>query len=77
MAVPATENATVISDEPEAERVAVRVIELPLFSAMELAPAERVTVGALSSSVMVRVTCCVPFSTALPPEGEDWSLRSF
>jgi hypothetical protein len=44
------------------ESVAVRVIELPLFSAIELAPAASVTVGALSSSVIVSVTCCVPLS---------------
>ena len=68
VAVPATEKATVTSAEAATDRVAVRVIELPLFSAIELALADSDTVGVLSSSVIVNVTCCVPLSIAFVTE---------
>ena len=66
--VPATEKATVTSAEAVVERVAVSVIDVPLFSAMELALADRDTVGVLSSSVIVSVTCWVPLSVAFVTE---------
>ena len=68
VAVPATENATVTVLVVAPDRVAVRVIELPLFSAIELALAASVTVGVLSLSIMVRVICCVPLSVAFVTE---------
>ena len=46
----------------------------PAFSAIELALLDNVTVGADSSSVIVKVACCVPFSIALPPETDEISI---
>ena len=57
---------TVSSTAPD--KVAVRVNEEPAFSFIELAEDVNVTVGALSLSVIVIVTDCVPSSVALPPE---------
>ena len=74
--MPATENATVTLAEAATDRVAVRVIVLPLFSAIELALADSDTVGVLSSSVIVNVTCCVPLSVALPPETDEISMTA-
>ena len=50
------------------DRVAVNVIVEAEFSAILVDDAAKVTVGALSSSVIVIVTACVPLSLALPPE---------
>jgi len=47
--------------------VAVRV-ELTPFSPIVDGPALKLTVGALSSSVIMILACCVPFSVAPPPE---------
>ena len=48
--------------------VAVRVMLLPEFSAIVLALADKLTTGAVSFSVIVIVTDCVPSSVAEPPE---------
>ena len=53
------------------DKVAVKVNEEPAFSAIELAEEVKVTVGALSFSVIVIVTDCVPSSVAEPPDTED------
>ena len=50
------------------ERVAVIVREVPAFSAIEVALTVKVTLPALSLSVIVIVTDCDPLSVALPPE---------
>ncbi len=47
-----------------ADKVAVTVVE-PDVSAMVVAPVDSVTVGAVSSSVIVTVCCCVPDSFPL------------
>ena len=62
---------TVTSAVVATDKVAVKVNEDPAFSAIELAEEVKVTVGALSFSVMVMVTDCVPSSVAEPPETED------
>ena len=49
------------------DNVAVNVKEEPAFSAIEDADDVNVTVGALSFSVIVIVTCCVPSSLAEDP----------
>jgi hypothetical protein len=49
------------------DKVAVNVKEEPAFSAIVDADVARVTVGALSSSVTVIVTDCVPLSVASAP----------
>ena len=59
---------TVISSSATWEIVAVNVNDDPAFSAIELAEDVRVTVGALSFSVMVTVTDCEPLSLAPPPD---------
>ena len=41
---------------------------LPEFSAIVLALADKLTTGAVSFSVIVNVTDCVPSSVADPPE---------
>ena len=46
----------------------VRVIDDPEFSAIDVALEVKVTVGVVSSSVIVMVTACDPFSVADPPE---------
>ena len=51
--------------------VAVNVSEEPAFSAIEDADVVRVTVGALSFSVIVIVTDCVPSSAASAPDTPD------
>ena len=53
------------------DKVAVKVNEDPAFSAILVADVARVTVGALSFSVIVIVTDCVPSSVADPPETVD------
>ena len=45
--------------------------EEPAFSAIDDAEVARVTVGALSSSVIVIVTDCVPSSAASAPDTPD------
>ena len=50
------------------ERVAVIVRELPAFSAIDVALTVKVTLPALSLSLIVIVTDCDPLSVALPPE---------
>ena len=57
-----------ISSSATIELVAVRVSEEPAFSAILEADDVRVIVGALSFSVIVIVTDCVPSSVADPPE---------
>ena len=54
--VPLVEIPTVTSAVVATERVAVSVKDEPAFSAIELADEVRVTVGALSFSVIVIVT---------------------
>ena len=46
----------------------VNVIVVPTFSATEFVLVESVTVGAVSLSVIVIVTCWAPFSVAEPPD---------
>ena len=50
------------------DKVAVKVKDDPAFSTIELAEEVKVTVGALSFSVIVIVTDCVPSSAASAPE---------
>ena len=50
------------------DKVAVKVKDDPAFSAILVADVASVTVGALSFSVIVIVTDCVPSSVADPPE---------
>ena len=50
------------------EIVAVKVIVDPEFSSIEAALLANVIVGALSFSVIVMVTVCVPFSVASAPD---------
>ena len=57
---------TVSSTAPD--NVAVKVNDEPAFSAIDVALVVSVTVGALSFSVIVIVTDCVPLSDASPPE---------
>ena len=47
-------------------KVAVNVNDEPAFSAIDVALVVSVTVGALSFSVIVIVTACVPLSLASP-----------
>ena len=73
MPVPDVDIDTVTSSSVAPDNVAVIVTEELAFSAIELALVLKVTVGADSFSVMVNVTCCVPFSTAEPPDTDDIS----
>ena len=66
--VPLVPRATVTSAVVATDKVAVNVSVDPEFSLIELAEVESVTVGALSSSVIVIVSDCVPSSVADPPE---------
>ena len=68
MAVPDVSRATVISASVIPLNVAVKVKDDPAFSAIVVAEVVNVTVGALSFSVIVIVTDCVPLSVASPPE---------
>ena len=58
---------TVTADVVATDRVAVKVRALPPSNTL-LALEARVTVGALSDSVIAILTDCVPFSVAPPPE---------
>ena len=51
--------------------VAVTVILLPEFSVIELELTDKLTTGAVSFSLIVIVTDCVPSSVADPPDTED------
>ena len=53
--------ATVTSAVVATDNVAVSVNDVPAFSAMDVALVASVTVGADSFSVIVTLTCCVPF----------------
>ena len=67
MAVPDVSRATVIAASVVPLNVAVKVNDDPAFSAIVVAEVVNVTVGALSFSVTVIVTCCgVLFSVASP-----------
>ena len=66
--VPVVEIVTVISSSATTELVAVKVNDVPAFSAMLVADVASVIVGELSFSVIVIVTDCVPSSVAEPPE---------
>ena len=46
------------------------------FSAIVEADDDRVTVGGVSLSVIVNVTCCVPFSDAEPPDTDEMSITA-
>ena len=52
-------------------KVAVTVIVPSEFSAIELLSIDKLTTGAVSSSLIVIVTDCVPSSVAEPPETVD------
>ena len=58
------------------DKVAVNVKDDPAFSAIELAEEVKVTVGALSLSVIVIVTDCVPLSAASAPETLDIEITA-
>ena len=66
--------ATVTFSSVAPDKVAVTVIDDPAFSAIELAVTLKVTVGALSFSVIVTVTDCEPLSVASPPETESIAI---
>ena len=66
--MPAVPIVTVTSSSAFPLNVAVNVNDDPAFSAILVALTVNVTVGALSFSVMVIVTDCVPLSLAPPPE---------
>ena len=66
--MPEVDRATVTSSSLVLERVAVIVREVPAFSAIEVALTVKVTLPALSLSVIVIVTDCDPLSVALPPD---------
>ena len=55
------------------DNVAVNVREPPEFSEVVVALVDKVTVGADSFSVIVIVSCWVPFSVAPPPDTLDIS----
>ena len=59
--------ATVTADVVATDKVVVKVRALPPSNTL-LALEARVTVGALSDSVIAILTDCVPFSVAPPPE---------
>ena len=65
--MPEVEKEIVTLDESAVDKVAVNVIEEPEFSAIDVALVVSVTVGVVSSSVIVIVTACVPSSVADPP----------
>ena len=65
--MPVPVNVTVTSSLVAPESVAVKVKSEP-FSATELALVLKVTVGAVSLSVIVIVSDCVPLSVASPPD---------
>ena len=70
--VPLVEIPTVTSAVVATDKVAVNVKEDPEFSTILVADEDKVTVGALSLSVIVIVTSCgVPLSFAEPPETEE------
>ena len=66
--MPLVDIPTVTSAVVATDNVAVKVNEDPAFSAIELAEEVKVTVGALSFSVIVIVTDCVPSSAASAPD---------
>ena len=68
MAVPEVDRETVTSSSLTLDSVAVKVKDEPAFSAIDDALTAKVTDPALSLSVIVIVTVCVPLSVALPPE---------
>ena len=74
VAVPEVLIATVTLSCVAPDNVAVTVIDDPAFSAIEVALVVSVTVGALSLSVIVMVTACVPLSLAPPPETPDTEI---
>ena len=59
-----TVTSAVVADD----KVAVNTIALPEFSTIDEEAALKVTVGALSSSVIVIDALCVPLSVAEPPD---------
>ena len=69
--VPLVDIPTVTSAVVATDKVAVKVKDDPEFSAILDAEEDNVTVGALSFSVIVIVTDCVPSSVAEPPETVD------
>ena len=66
--VPLVDIPTVTSAVVATERVAVSVKDDPAFSAIEVAEVVKVTVGALSFSLIVIVTDWFPLSVASAPE---------
>ena len=74
VAVPEVDSATVTSAVVATDNVAVKVKDEPAFSAIDVALVVSVTVGALSFSVIVMVTACVPLSLAPPPETLDTEI---
>ena len=68
VAAPLVLRDTVTASSTLIERVAVKVTDEPAFSAIDAALLVKVTVGALSFSVIVIVTDCEPLSVAPPPE---------
>ena len=66
--MPEVEILTVTASSVAPDNVAVNVRDEPAFSAIEDALDVNVTVGALSFSVMVKVTDWEPLSVAPPPD---------
>ena len=64
MAVPVKPSSTVTGSEDAADNVAVKVATPPV-SEITVVSTDSVTVGGLSSSVIVVVRCCEPDSAAL------------
>ena len=58
------------------DNVAVRVKELPDASSIVVPLEVNVTVGATSSSVIVIVFVCVPFSIAFPPDTDEIAITA-
>ena len=67
MAAPDVPSVTVTSSDAVLDSVAVKVKDVPAFSAIDVALTVKVTRGTLSSSKILIVTDCEPLSVAPPP----------
>ena len=74
--VPVVDIVTVISSSATIELVAVKVKEVPAFSAIEVAEVERLICGEFSFSVIVIVTDCEPLSAASAPETDEIEITA-
>ena len=62
--MPVKPKVTIVLTIEVVDWVAVTVVD-PEVSAILVEPTDKVTVGAVSSSIMVTVCCCTPLSVAL------------